>query len=126
MRILSLIAIILVAGVQTASADSAPDATWLRQVCREGAPQPSDDPQAIGRKLANDPICFGYLRGLMEAHVATTAILGQPALFCVPNGVTSEHVRLTVAKYVDQYPENLHHPSSHVALTALAAGYPCR
>ena len=63
--------------------------------------------------------CIGYLRGVMDAHVALREWEGFMPKYCIPEGVTLGQIEAIVVKRLKENPERRHLIASSLVLNAL-------
>ena len=65
--------------------------------------------------------CLYYVSGVLDGWGITEDLL------CIPTneGVTTGQIGLVVYQYLDQHPERLHLPASHLVIEAVSSGFPC-
>ncbi len=69
---------------------------------------------------ADGSFCLGYAAGAYDAY--TQAI---PVYSCPPHDVTPAAVRDVVVKYLNEHPERLQPPATHLVSEAMMQGWPC-
>lgn len=81
--------------------------SWLLETCR-------GDNGDVGKAF-----CLGYTMGLADL------MLGQQRI-CMPQDVSSEHMRLVVEKYLSDHPEKLRQHPTLLVIEALGTTFPCK
>lgn len=69
-------------------------------------------------------LCMGRIEGLL-AGLATSSVIGSPALVCVPKGVTNKQRLDVVVAYLRDHPDRRQTFWSVLALAALSEAWPC-
>lgn len=71
-------------------------------------------------------LCYGFLKGVGDAHAVVAAASGARRLFCPPGGALSnEQARLVFLRWARKYPDRLDLPAAAAVTTALSEAYPC-
>lgn len=97
-----------------------PDGNVLLESCKStDDPNPTD----ISRGLAL--YCLGLVQGVMNTHVLVARGLGEKAMLCTPEGVTTGQGVKIVKKYLDENPSKLHQDSTVLVTLALMNAFPC-
>ena len=63
--------------------------------------------------------CTGYIMGTADSLVKGDNI-------CIPKEATTQDIKDTVNKFIQEHPEQLPLPGSYFVKAALAASYPCK
>ena len=73
------------------------------------------------------PTCYAYVEGVVDDAQSTFSALhmGQHALFCLPQGVTSRQLVDIATNYLRDHPEQRHNVASANVVLALADAFPC-
>ena len=73
------------------------------------------------------PTCYAYVEGVVDDAQATFSALhmGQHALFCLPQGVTSRQLVDIATNYLHDHPEQRHTVASANVVLAFANAFPC-
>jgi hypothetical protein len=73
------------------------------------------------------PSCYAYINGAVDAFQSTFSALrmGQHALFCLPQGVTSRQLADISTNHLRDHPEQRHTVASAQIALALANAFPC-
>jgi len=71
-------------------------------------------------------ICFGYVTGVIAATEVWEHWKNLDSGICIPQNSSPEQLRIAVAKYLKQHPQDLHFEASALVLTALFQAFPCR
>jgi hypothetical protein len=97
-------------------AGRAEDNIYLTQMC-EGTAE-----DGISRQ--DQTTCNAYIWGLLDMNTAIKFVL-KLQLFCPPDGFNLDQLRLVVVKSLKADPEHLNEAFGSLAISALAAAFPC-
>lgn len=72
-------------------------------------------------------LCYGFLKGVADAHTVVAAADDTGPLFCPPGGaVKNEEARLVFLDWAHKYPDRLDLPAAVAVTTAFREAYPCK
>ena len=80
---------------------------------------------AKGAVIGRDTLCYAYIAGVTDSHIATRMGEELPPSFCLPDQTNTTQLVLVVKKYLDEHPEKLYLDASSLVLLALNEAYPC-
>ena len=75
-------------------------------------------------ETAADGLCIGYIKAMHDMNEMLTHVFKRP-LWCSPDGVTINQLRLIIMSDLTAKPAELHHPFAGLATFALANSFPC-
>lgn len=94
------------------------DGSGLAEYCQEFT--------AKGAVNGRDAICYAYIAGAVDSHLATRTGEDLKPVFCLSDKTNTTQLVLVVKKYLDEHPEKLYLDASSLILLALHEAYPCK
>lgn len=108
----------LAAATPAARAADGPDASQMLSQCQWVKGAVLTDERVILPKNAGAYMCFGYFGAVQDLITAFPGI-------CIPSEVRETQIIRVFVAYAEAHPETLHEQPQIIALTALAAAFPC-
>jgi hypothetical protein len=73
----------------------------------------------------NEGKCIAFVIGVDAGYQMDRGVDGMQSHVCMPEGVTYGQMVKVVVKYLNDHPEELHHPAALLTLNALIGAFPC-
>ena len=71
-------------------------------------------------------LCYGFLKGVGDAHAVAAEASGTPRPFCLPTpAVSNEQARLVFLDWAGKHPERLDLPPARAVTAAFSEAFPC-
>ena len=98
------------------------DATVLLDYCDH---HPADTEENVPAALSL-ALCYGFLKGVGDAHAMAAEASGTPRPYCLPApALTNEQARLVFLDWAGKHPERLNLSPARAVTAALSETFPC-
>jgi hypothetical protein len=70
--------------------------------------------------------CFGYIKGVVEAHNEMLELQGRRPRICLPTKMPIRDIQNVVLNYIKNHPSDYYKPGTEVVLAALSGPWSCK
>ena len=77
------------------------------------------------QSMAAEKECLGYIIGVVDSHMLSSAGLGVPPMVCLPKIVSNDQLLDIVTKDLRDNPSERHYGASSSVLESLMRAFPC-